>query len=822
MTYRTGSAGARRRALILGATALTAPWLLSQPAFAQDEQESTRGIDRVVTTAEFRESTVEDTPLAITAVDAQMLEARSQTNIYEVGYQAPNVTLKPAGAAEGGSAMVAFIRGVGQTDFNYAVDPGVGMYVDDVYFPTLTGALVELIDLDRVEILRGPQGTLAGKNSIGGAIKLYTAKPNGDEEGRLSVTYGDFNRAEVRGSADITLVDDKLFLGVAGMGRTVDGYVTRYDYACTHPGSGLPTYVTGNGCVLGKEGGQSVTAGRATLRWTPTPDLEFTLTGDAVNEDSEVRASVLRFADFDVNTRDLFHDNNDNMVYDAGIDVPYDCRFVSYGPNSCDPNSQGKYANYATYSDGPAPYLTEDVDPYAPVSVPPINTHEEWGLSLNADWQLSDNFSLESITSYREYTSEFAEGTDLSPLVVVLLLQRLEHEQFSQEVRFNGTILNDMVDFTLGGFYFDQDGTLEARVFLPYAALDFIHGPDSTPSTNQALFGNVEVHVTDQLNLSGGLRYSEDEKTYTYFRHNPDGTLPPACMGPPGAPGSGANCALNGLNGTVAKFEGDRYDWRVVADYSWTDDILTYAQVSTGYKSGGVNPRPFVIAQAQPVDPEELTSYEVGAKTFFFDRTLRLNAAVFYNDFKDIQLSLSSCPAFSPPVPNFPCVLPANAGDAEVKGWELEAEWQPVDGLIFDASYGSLDFEYTSVDPATGVELSDVPPYTPETTWSAGLQYEFQLGNGWGSLTPRIDVAYQSDTYTEADNDATSLIDDYAIWNGRLTWRSDDNDWAASLEVRNLTDEYYFLTLFDQQSIGYTAAQPGLPRTWAVTLTRNF
>src|SRR5690606_35068852 len=207
--------------------------------------------------------------------------------------------------------------------------------------------------------------------------------------------------------------------------------------------------------------------------------------------------------------------------------------------------------------------LLDSQDPWKPLSVPPVTTFQEWGVSLTADWQLGPNLSLKSITGYREYESEFAEDTDGSPLGVVLLLQRLEHEQFSQEIRLSGTAANGAIDYTVGGFYFDQDGTLEARVDLPYVALDFIHGPDTTPSTNKALFANVTWHLTDRLNLTGGIRYSEDKKVYTYQRHNPDGTLPAGpCMGPPGAPVNPANCAVFGVNGITSTFEDERIDWR--------------------------------------------------------------------------------------------------------------------------------------------------------------------------------------------------------------------------------------------------------------------
>src|SRR3954466_1054432 len=174
-------------------------------------------LEEITVTAQFRSQNLQDTPLAITAVTGDMLEARSQTSIYEVAQQAPNVFLAPQAQANG-SGLIAYIRGVGQTDFNFALEPGVGLYVDDVYYSTLTGSLLDLLDLDRVEVLRGPQGTLAGRNSIGGAIKLFSRKAEG-KGGNASLTYGSYNRVDARASGDFTLVDDKLFARVAGVSR---------------------------------------------------------------------------------------------------------------------------------------------------------------------------------------------------------------------------------------------------------------------------------------------------------------------------------------------------------------------------------------------------------------------------------------------------------------------------------------------------------------------------------------------------------------------------------------------------------------------------
>ena len=233
--------------------------------FAQAQDADAGKLEEVTVTATFREERLQDTPIAITAVTSEMLESRSQTSVYAIASQAPNVTLSPQGQANG-SGLIAFIRGVGQTDFNYALEPGVGLYIDDVYYPTLTGSLVDLLDLDRVEILRGPQGTLAGRNSIGGAIKLFSKKPSGSG-GAAQVAYGSFDRIDARAMADFALIPDKFFARIAGVSKSRDGYVHRRDYGCSHPGGGVQSFTVGIGCDLGTLGGQAYTAGRLSLRW---------------------------------------------------------------------------------------------------------------------------------------------------------------------------------------------------------------------------------------------------------------------------------------------------------------------------------------------------------------------------------------------------------------------------------------------------------------------------------------------------------------------------------------------------------------------------
>ncbi|MGE5722944.1 MAG: TonB-dependent receptor [Sphingomonadales bacterium] len=814
---------------------------------AQPTEQAQGGNDQtqeIVVTAEFRATNVQDTPIAITAVNAAMLEARGQTNITDVAAQAPNVTLKPQGQ-ENGSGIVAFIRGVGQTDFNFALEPGVGIYVDDVYYPTLTGAQLDLMDLDRIEILRGPQGTLAGKNSIGGAIKLFSRKPTGQTRGSFQATYGSFNRVEARGFVDFPIVKDHLFARISAVGRSQDGYVTRYDYKLTHPTEPVPTFAQGNKQKIGTMGGISYTAVRASLRWLPTSNIEVNVSGDYTQDKSEVGPSVLLYA----NARGT---NADGMPWvprtdNPALPVPFDCRFISVGPNACDTLSghNRKYRSYATFIDATPP---TSQSPYKPYFTDPIQHLKQWGVQGTIDWNLSDQFQLKSISAYRGYTSQWAQDADNSPLASQQLLQTLKQHQYSEELRLNGKILNDMVDFTLGGFYFKMGGTLNARVDLNYAGIDFIHGPDTTPTWSQALFAHTTIHATDALDISGGLRHSWDKKIYTYFRSNPDGTIPgplPCAFflgaptaGPTGI-GNDPNCLLLGLYGLTDSFKGQRWDWRAAINYRWSPELMTYVQVSTGYKGGGVNPRPFFGPSAGPLnqlksfDPETQLTYEAGFKADLFDRHVRFNAAAFYNKYSDIILTLSACPIS-------PCLQPNNVGKADVKGVEFETTIRPVPGVTLDGALSYLDFKYKKItDPSSFVTKGMITPYTPNWKWSFGAQYDIADVLD-GGLSFRIDGDYQSHVYTEAINldptpitnpatgntqIASNRINGYFLANGRITWKSDENDWQVALEVQNIFNKYYYTHLFDQHansSSSTISASPGLPRTWAITVKKTF
>ncbi|RKF20820.1 TonB-dependent receptor [Altericroceibacterium spongiae] len=773
------------RALILGASSFA---LLSTPAFAQDSGQATENSSdqpagtgsyrpgEIVVTAQFREQKLQDTPLAITAVDSALLEARSQDDVQAVAQQAPSVTLREQGGAYGAS-MGASIRGIGQFDFNPAYEPGVGMYIDDVYYPTLTGANFDLLDLERVEVLRGPQGTLTGRNSIGGAIKLFSKKPEYETSAFAEASYGTRDRLELRAGMNFPITQN-LYARLSGVHKEQDGYVDQVDYGCANPDNpeGIAPTIgndgTGSTCVLDKLGGQNYSGLRGAIRWEPSSDIDLMVIADYQNSDRTSAAEV-------------------QLV----------------GPDNFDCGRFCTYTNWFLPAAGDAgAYYTSN-----------RNKFNGWGISGHADIQLSDNVQLQSITAYREYNNKWGTDDDFSPNPAVAAggINDLDFWFFSQELRVNAT-LTDWADVTIGGFYSDQRSTYwtqqDIRYFGP-EPLQFI-GNDPVNADSKAAFGTVILKPTYGLTLTGGIRYTEEHKDYTFVRRNLQYEQAPI--------GSG----IEALDGLKSVYDGDRVDWRISADYRFSPAVLAYVTVSTGFKGGGVTARPFLPTHATEGDfgPETVTAYEAGLKTNLFDRRVQLNLAGFYNDYKDIQLPLSDCSAYG----GGPCAVRANAGDGEIYGFEAELNAEPVDGLMIDGSVSLLGSKYTFIADAVGTSVQDDDPIvSPEVQFSAGIQYEVDLGDT-GSITPRIDISHRGREFHGHALDVVSTDYEYykayTLANARLTYRNADRDLSVALELTNLFDKYYTTSRFDSvYNFARTAyTQVGRPREWRLSIRKEF
>lgn len=845
MLKYAGSAG--RRILtnsLLSATAIGLTAIAAVPAMAQDA-EAPADDNVIIVTAQMRGQDVQDVPLSITAVSGEMLEARSQNNLTQIENQTPSLLLQqnPSGS---GNSIRAFIRGVGQSDHSPSVEPGVGIYIDDIYFGTTTAAAFDLVDLDRIEVLRGPQGTLSGMNSQGGSIKLYSRKPEG-EGGYVEATIGENGRRDMKASADFTLVEDAVFARITGVYRNQDGHVTTYDYACLNPndpyvqpgtskidsGAAIPRLTSNSECKTGELGGKDVYAMRGALRIAPAGSpLEINLIGDYTRDRSPIQASVLiasaQSATVGVNPPGVTVDRSGTSIPYQG--APYDDRFVPYGQfRRANAVLNDGYASYASFYDPGLMYsaATATQVPGArlgPFLVKQQTDTEAWGLAGIVDLELGDNLALKSITGYRTYSAVSGNDNDNSPIVFIQSQGLFEHEQFSQELRLSGSFADDTITFTVGGIYYDASTRYLDRIHTPFTpfcgaatpCFSFLND-DTADMTVKAGFANASWQPIDGLTFEGGIRVTDEKKDYTFGRLNPNGIGQYLPLSNPADP-------LDGLTDTYAQ---TITDYRAVASYKFTPDIMVYAQFATGHKAGGIAPRPYFPSQVRPFGAEKLRSYEAGIKADLLDGRVRVNANGFYMEYIGYQGIPSVClDRNDVPLPpgaggdvGF-CGQYLNLGDAEVKGFEVEGFFEPVDGFKIDTALSLTDFKFTKKTyENTTIRIGQTRPGIGDWKWSAGAQYEILLGNA-GTLTPRVDVAYTPGYCANYECDPLPRVDSHTLVNARLTYRSADEDWSVSLEATNLTDKYYFLNKFANSY--YTTGQPGRPREFALTVRRNF
>lgn len=779
-------AAAGTAAIALGITA---------PSYAQEAQADTAPTtNEIVVTAQFREQRLQDTPLSITAVDAALLASRNQTDISQIAAQAPNVQLTQMGAAFG-SSMAAYIRGIGQYDFNPAYEPGVGIYIDDVYYATLTGSVMDLLDLDRVEVLRGPQGTLTGRNSIGGAIKLFSAKPTAGDSGTVEATYGSRNRVDLRATANFELTEN-LFARLSGVYKRQEGYVDQVDYGCENPGNALgigSNAASPSDCVTAKLGERSYSGIRGSLRYNPGDNLDWIVTGDYTYENRTNAAGVIGAT---------------NPALTGGVDF------------SC-----GRFCTYANF------YMPAGGQATQAYYSPNTTKFEGWGVSSNLTIGLGDNLNVQAITAYRRYDQVFGTDDDYTPysLIAGAGYNDLSFKFFSQELRLNGQI-GDNIDWTIGGFYNNQTSVYFTRQDIRYIVpignpalfLQF-QGDDPVRANSKAAFGTVIFRPVENMTVTGGLRYTKEHKDYTFVRTRWDGGTLTDIFG------------VGALNGSKANYDGDKVDWRLSVDYRFSPEVLAYATVSTGFKGGGVTARPFTKNQAVngTFDPETLRAYEIGLKTDLFDRKVRLNLSGFYNDYKNIQLPIGDCSVldgFAPGTGPFPCAAIQNAGDGEMYGLEAEFAASPIEGLDIDASLSWIDGKWKRIDVAAqGALRVEDPITTPAWRGSLGIQYRADLGTS-GSITPRFDLSYVGkQTIGRLINGGVFGPLDYnpsiTLGNARLTWRNEEEDLSISLEVQNLFDKYYYLPIrfaAVYSFVGTSYSNVGRPREWAVSVRKTF
>ncbi len=763
-------------------------------AFAQQG-----ALEEVVVTARYREEALQDTPIAITALSAEEIEVRGFTQAYEIGYTVPNASLRPAQAAFG-NTMTAFIRGIGQYDFAPEFEPGVAVYFDDVLHPVTMGSMVDLMDIERVEVLRGPQGTLFGRGALGGAIRYVSKKPEGDNTGYIQVTAGAYERVDIRAGYDFALTEN-MYARITGVSKSREGHQNVYDFACKHPnaaGTLQPTIVNrqASDCKIGTQGGEDVTGLRGIVRWEVNNDLEFSVTSDYLDDNSEARADTLVAVVTDPATGQLPIPFN---FWSAAQPVPFDDRFV---PTDI-------YSSYATYDDTNLGFEFK-----------PVTALEQWGVSGTMDWNVND-ILVEAILSYREFDSQFATDADQSPLNEQLVDGRQSFESFTAELRFSGRLW-DRMDWTVGYFHYDGKFTTGQTVLIPafVPTGPLVNGLNIADSKNNSGFAHAVFDINDRLAFTAGIRYSEDVKDEDFD---------------------------NSIVVTTNSAKTTSFDWKVGLDYKLTDDILVYSSVATGYRPKAFNPRPFLPSQFVEVDGEENTSYELGFKGDMFDRRLRLNVAGFYIDYSQRILPVGGTECIPGTItPGGPitdslgqtCTSVTSRTfyqniPADVYGAEVEAQWRPVDNMLISGTFGWTKFQGDEEDDPSLIGLpdlqSDNPTYVPETNWSVAASYNFHLNNG-ATITPRVDVYGQSRICPSLETSLTVATVEqrctasYELVNLRLEYASSNREWVVAFGVNNVTDEEYFLNKFDLSGFGQPTieGQPGRPIEWFAQVRRNF
>ena len=781
------------------------------------------GLEEIVVSAQRRTENLQSTPIAITAISGKTLEARNLDNITDVGAYVPNTVIAPLGAGWG-ATMAAFIRGVGLGDNILSFEPGVPIYMDDVYMGRPQGSMFDLLDLERVEVLRGPQGTLFGKNAEGGTVRLISVKPQGDNTGSASLTYGKYNRVEARAMADVAIVDNVVNARFSFSSKKADGYFKDFDYVCANGAGSLGTMqgsiAPGSNCVTNLLGSENVQSGRAAFRFLINPQATFDLVGDITVQNESGPADKYTVIDgtnvlnalWSLGYGNLGNATAGPAAY-IGKPIAYDARFITN-------NMYSNYSNYGT-------------DPVSGRNVPNINNLNHWGFAGTLEWMFSDQLTLKSVTAFREFSNQFGRDSDGSPLAQNSTYDDSRHQQFTEEVTFTGKA--GPLDWAAGGFYYRAHDTNRGYDVLYPCALVAnivpevcIHEQDSYVSQitkNWALFVHGIWHITDPLSLIAGVRYTSDEKDATITLTNFDPTV------------SNAGDVL----GQYVPLSTTHTDFDVSLNYQFTQDLMSYIRYSTGFKGGGFSPRPADAVQTEPFKPEYLKTLEVGAKSEFMQRRMRLNGDIFWSKYTDQQTFAQQCDPGTGGPGQPACInwfREENAGDARLWGVEAELQAEPTDALHIDASLGYINYLLQSNGGNellfTGNQCNGETCYSPRTpkfTGTLGVQYSFSLPGG--KLTPRLDEAYQSKIYFVTNNGCFTTTGpagcgsgaqgSYGLLNGRLTWEPNGSKWDFALWGRNLTGKQYFSGKLSLISFfGREQGNVAPPLEWGITFRRNF
>jgi iron complex outermembrane recepter protein len=838
--------------------------LFMEPVSADGQPgQSASGLDEIVVTARKREENLQNVPISITAFDSKMLEQRHVDRLDGLASFTPNLVINSGTSFSGSSAAAAiYIRGIGQSDFTLTTEPGVGVYLDGAYIATSIGSLLDLADIKTVEVLRGPQGTLFGRNTIGGAINVTSKLPDDTLHGDFKVTTGSYGRIDEQGSVNLPIID---------------GVAAKIAASSSDRRGFLPAPNTPDGADLGDVHRD---AARVVLRFDPSEGFEGMLNADYTRQREHGVPTVLvgTFVGASL-TRNAALTNPASPSY-LPPPAPLPAPSFLDAHNLLTSVPIGVNGGIAGVTPGVIPNPLFGQAPVTAADVQNINSSgaenlsnadlssnsDIWGvgLVLTQKWDVA---TLKSISSYRDMRARTGFDDDAVEALIGQVIDTFHSDQFSQELQLSGVALQDRLNWLVGAYYSYEYGLNLDDVNFSLAR--FLSGA-KVENSSSAAFSQLTFNATDKLSFTGGLRYTYEEKKFI---------VPTTCYPLPGGPatlfdGTVVTCAqlqsaidprylnegfltfinspvypapggrlcclplsnaagqvvglLPGLTpgedllprGTTSRSFNDTTPHANVA-YRWLETLMTYVSYSEGYKSGGWEQRVFPPqTQVPSFAPETAQVYEIGVKESALDRRLQVDAAVFHTNYRDMQITVND--GIAP--------VTRNAAAAKIDGMETELTVAPFKGWLVQAGLGYLDARYTRLDADQNFDTDLYPltlnsklPEAPRWTTNLGVQDTFALGRIPGQWTGRLDWAYRSETYNDALNFPELRQGGYSLLNAALTYLDRAGKWEVSAFGTNITDKRYIVTGYASGlTLGTVVANLGRPAEWGLSVAYHF
>lgn len=719
-------------------------------------------LEELVVTAKKREENLQDVAVSVSAFSADTIRDIGLTNSNDLGRLIPGVEIR---AVSGNEMAKTYIRGVGSVDFNANASPTLGVYLDEVYLFSQFQHTTQIFDLQRIEVLRGPQGTLYGRNVTAGAINYVTAKPQQEFSGYVRGSYGNYNSSNVE-FAVTGGITDTLAGRIAGVYSYSDGWME----------SRAPTAATPNSIKDDNINGDDTYSLRASLSWTPTDELEvyFNVHGH------QSYADAFNYQHIGVVDPNTFVNNCDYRSRSDCID------FFGY----LDPDGYGEEGDQ-TEGDFD---LIEEAD------------NESLGTVLTINWQL-EGMTLTSVTGYEKYKRATFGDSDASPNALSHNFFGIDTDGWSQELRLTSDT-DGSLDWIVGLYYAEEELTANNTYifFAPGNTVQYVEQENSA----YAIFGNVGYQLNDQIKLTAGLRYTKDKVDDFYHI----GTRYV----------DAAQTTVNAFapadfDGSTASPDFDDVGWKVGIDYTPNDSWLWYATVTDGYKSGGVG---YGFGEEEEVNifkPEELRAYEVGFKGEFWDGKARLNFSAYFYDYENAHVFDTAAGPFGE------VLRISNAPESENYGFEAELITNPIEGLSLFFALSHVKTEFNEfVRPSTGQDLKgNDNVYAPEWKFTGVASYEWPVNLGTeGIMAASINWSWTDEVWHTVENNPLLTADEHWIAGARLSFTTQDDKFEVALWSRNLTDESYRVTSFDLHGAGWITAVPNPPRTFGVEAIYNW